>query len=50
MRGDYVVVPPNSARVEVCVRASLGKARAPGPEAYYWLEITLDFKTNQSHL
>ena len=32
MRGDYYVVPPNSARVEVCVPEVLGSARAPGPE------------------
>ena len=32
MRGDYVVVPPNSARVEVCVPEVLGSAPAPGPD------------------
>ena len=33
MRGDYVVVPPNSARVEVCVPEVLGSAPAPGPDS-----------------
>ena len=33
MRGDYYVVPPNSAHVGRCVRESLACAHASGPDA-----------------
>ena len=40
MRRDYYVVPPNTARVGRPRRASLGKARAPGPEGLKLLKVT----------